>query len=172
MDGDFLLIYKIKNGDEKAMDQFVKQYYARILQYCRCHCADREQAQDLTQDTFVRFFRSLAGYQHIGKAANYLYVIARNVCIDFSKSGMEIPVEQIPEQIENPMDTVEARMDIDHALTMLPEELREVVILHYFQDLSLRESAEILSIGLPLVKYRIRKARELLRDLLGKEAEL
>ncbi len=56
---------------------------------------------------------------------------------------------------------------IEEALGKLAEELREVVILHYFQELSLRETAAVLQVGLPLVKYRIGKAKEKLKEVLS-----
>lgn len=169
MDKDFLLVLKMKNGDEKAMEQFVKQYYAQILQYCHYHSNGRAQAEDLTQETFARFFAALGGYSHIGKAINYLYVIARNVCIDSCHKQPEIPLTNSSEPCENPLENVDGKVDMERALQKLPEELREVVILHYFQELSLRETAEVLKIGLPLVKYRIKRAKEQLHSLLEKE---
>lgn len=169
MDKDFLLVIKMKNGDEEAMEQFVRQYYAKILQYCNYHSNDRTQAEDLTQETFARFFAALAGYSHIGKAIHYLYVIARNVCIDFCNRPLEMTLQDISEPCENPLENVDGKIDMERALQKLPEELREVVILHYFQKLSLRETAGILGIGLPLAKYRLKRAKEALRDLLGKE---
>lgn len=189
MQQDFLLVWKMKNGDEKAMDVFVRQYYAQILQYCSYHCADREWAQDLTQETFERFFRKLADYRHHGKSLNYLYTIARNLCIDWGRKNRELVMESIAEveaeQKEllqkkwigqygqyngtNESDRLDERLVMEAALAKLPAELREVVILHYFQELSMRETADILQIGLPLVKYRIKKAKELLREFLGEE---
>ena len=68
MDPDFLLIQKMKNGDEDAIDTFVRRYYSKILSYCRLHIEDACEAEDLTQDTFVRFFRSLEHYRPYGKA--------------------------------------------------------------------------------------------------------
>lgn len=189
MQQDFLLVWKMKNGDEKAMDVFVRQYYAQILQYCSYHCADREWAQDLTQETFERFFRKLADYRHHGKSLNYLYTIARNLCIDWGRKNRELVMESIAEVEEeqkellqkkwidqygqyngtNESDRLDERLVMEAALAKLPAELREVVILHYFQELSMRETADILQIGLPLVKYRIKKAKELLRVFLGEE---
>lgn len=69
----------------------------------------------------------------------------------------------------NESDRLDERLVMEAALAKLPAELREVVILHYFQELSMRETADILQIGLPLVKYRIKKAKELLREFLGEE---
>lgn len=95
MQQDFLLIWKIKNGDEEAMDAFVRQYYAQILQYCSYHCADRVWAEDLTQETFERFFRKLADYKYQEKTLNYLYTIARNLCVDGSRRKRELAVGDI-----------------------------------------------------------------------------
>lgn len=189
MQQDFLLVRKMKNGDEKAMDVFVRQYYAQILQYCSYHCADREWAQDLTQETFEHFFRKLADYRYHGKSLNYLYTIARNLCIDWGRKNRKQIMEsavKVEDRQKVPLQENEiirsgqysgmdetGRLDdkllIEAALKKLPEELREAVILHYFQEMSMRETAGILQIGLPLVKYRIKRAKELLRESLGEE---
>lgn len=50
---DFLLILQMKQGNEKAFDKFVRKYYAEILSYCRYHCLDQAEAEDLTQETFL-----------------------------------------------------------------------------------------------------------------------
>lgn len=59
-------------------------------------------------------------------------------------------------------DVTNDRLDMEQALHSLPEELREVVILYYFQELKQKEIAKILGIGLPLVKYRLKRAKEML----------
>ena len=66
-------------------------------------------------------------------------------------------------------DDVELRMRVDAALRQLPQELREVAILYFYQEIKQKEIARILGVGLPLVKYRIRRARELLSICLGRE---
>lgn len=170
MDADFLLIHRMKNGDETAMELFVRKYYPFILNYCRYHTYVDGLAEDLTQETFERFFRTFRSYQHVGKLANYLYVIAGNLCRDSYKKRQDLPLEELTEIGENPLAAVESRMDIESAIQRLPEEMREVVILYYFQNLKLKEVAQIVGIGLPLVKYRIRKARELLGVYMGEEA--
>lgn len=70
MDTDLFLIRKMKSGDGSASDQFVRKYYPDILKYCSYHCTNRENAQDLTQETFIRFFEKLSEYHHQGKAKN------------------------------------------------------------------------------------------------------
>ena len=167
MDADFLLIHKMKNGDEAAVELFVRTYYPVIRNYCYCHTCREETAEDLTQETFERFFRSFSSYRHAGKLANYLYVIAGNLCRDSYKKKRDLLPDTLPEKGENPLEAAERRMDLEDALGKLPGEMKEVVILHYFQDLKLREVAKILGIGLPLVKYRLKRAKELLKIYIG-----
>ena len=167
MDADFLLIHKMKNGDEEAIEVFVKKYYSTIRNYCRLHTYTDCDAEDITQATFEHFFRSFRSYHHVGKTANYLYVIARNLCRDSYKKKRDIVMEELPDKGENPIAVIENKIDIEESIKKLPEDLQEVVILHYFQDLKLKEVADIIGIGLPLVKYRIGKAKELLSVYLG-----
>ena len=168
MDADFLLLHRMRNGDDQAIEAFVRKYYPRVLRYCQLHIQDLGYAEDLTQETFARFFRTLHQYQHYGKAANYLYVIAGNLCRDYHKRPGEIPTEELPEQPVYQMDFLDLRLDIHRALEQLPPELREVTILYFFQELKQKEIAGILGIGLPLVKYRVRRAKELLEQLIGR----
>ena len=169
MDADFLLLHRMKHGDNQAIEDFVRKYYPLILRYCHLHIQDTGYAEDLTQETFVRFFRTLHQYQHYGKAANYLYVIAGNLCWDYHRKQEEIPVEELPEQPIYQMEILDLRLDVQRALEKLSPELREVTILYFFQELKQKEIAKILGIGLPLVKYRIKRAKELLERFIGKE---
>ena len=56
LDEDFLLVQKMRMGDEEAFERFVRKYYAEILKYCRIHIKDYGYAEDMTQETFTRFF--------------------------------------------------------------------------------------------------------------------
>lgn len=169
MDSDFLLIHRMKNGDDTAIEAFVRKHYPVILRYCHLHLKDSWLAEDATQEVFARFFRTLSAYQHYGKAQNYLYVIAANICRDLYRKPEEISVEELPEEPILEMEPLELRLDVRGALEKLPPELREVTILFFFQEVKQREIAKILGIGLPLVKYRIKRAKELLAGYLGKE---
>ena len=169
MDADFLLLHRMRHGETQAIEDFVRKYYPTILRYCHLHIQDTGYAEDLTQETFARFFRTLSKYQHYGKAVNYLYVIAGNLCRDHHKRTREIPMDEPPEQPVYPMEALALRLDVHRALEQLPTELREVTILYFLQELKQNEIARILGIGLPLVKYRIRRAKELLEQLLGTE---
>lgn len=176
MYSDFLVIRKMKQGDETAFDLFVHQYYKKILIYCHYRCPDKEYAEDLTQETFVRFFTKLTDYRYRGKSLNYLYTIAGNLCKDYLKRIKEIPVEEtelMKEKVREgyQVEGVLNKILIEQSLKQLPAEFSEVIILYYFQELKLKEISNILHISLPLVKYRLRQAKNQLEELLGKEED-
>lgn len=171
---DYLLIRKIKQGDDNAADLFVHKYYQEILSYCHNHCLDKIYAEDLTQETFVRFFTKLSDYHHKGKTLNYLYTIAGNLCKDYVRKIKEMPLEEklLMEDYffeDNQMEKALNQIFIGEVLNQLPDELSEVIKLYYFQELKLTEISDTLQIGLPLVKYRFRMAKKKLEELLGKE---
>lgn len=164
VDPDFPLIRKMRMGDEQAIEAFVRKYYPSILKYCQTHVTDQGYAEDLTQDTFARFFRSLSHYKHYGKAANYLYTIASRLCRDYYKQVHELPFETLPETPALHAPPPELQITAKLALGSLPPEIRETAILFFMQEQKQKDIARILGISLPLVKYRIKRARELLSD--------
>lgn len=174
MSSDFILIRKMKQGDDKAFDIFVHKYYKMILNYCNYHCSDKKYVEDLTQETFLHFFKNLSNYCYEGKTKNYLYTIAGNLCRDHLKKVEEISFEKIElyqdvTKSENLMDHVINTVTIEEAIKKLPNELKEVVILFYFQQLKIREIAQILKISIPLVKYRLKQSKIKLLNIIGKE---
>lgn len=166
MDMDFLLIKKAKNGNGQAGEQFIKKHYPSIYQYCFLHIHNRELAEDMTQETFTRFFESLQTYTDYGKTRNYLYRIAGNIIKNYYKKKKEIPMENIPEMPGSDMKDVETRLNIELALEQLPDELKEITILFFFQELKQKDIAELLNIKLSLVKYRVSRAKKLLSEYL------
>lgn len=168
MNADFLLIQKMKRGDEAAFDSFVRKYYDDLLNYCHYHCFDPAYAEDLTQETFIRFFTKLSEYQFRGKTKNYLYTIAGNLCKDYYKKKKDLPDSEALAQAAAPgsLEAVTEKVMIEAALSSLPQQLQEVILLYYFQELKLREIAEVLQISPSLVKYRLRQARQQLKQAL------
>lgn len=188
VDADFLLIRKMRQGDEDAFDTFVRKYYGDILKYCTYHSPDAAYAEDLTQETFVRFFAKFSDYRHRGKVKNYLYTIAGNLCRNcrrdqsrrFSGAPEAISSEQprfaahsdiTPYAAAGHESAITDRLTLEWGLSQLAPELREIVILYYFQEMELKEAAELLHIGLPLAKYRLQQARHRLKVLLQEQEQ-
>ena len=116
----------------------------------------------------------MSDYRHKGKTKNYLYTIAGNLCKNYYKQQKPISIdeEQLSEMESasgNPEEKVTDKVMLEWALEQLPEEFRQVIDLYYFQEMKLTEIASVLGIGLPLVKYRLKQARNRLQVLLGKE---
>ncbi len=169
MDADWILIHKIRNGDEAAIDSFVRKYYSPILKYCFYRTSDSIQAEDLAQETFYRFFKAFSTYKHKGKLANYLYVIAGNLCRDYWRVTQKESFTELTESIPVESDRVDDKIEVRDAVERLPGELRDVIFMHYFLDMKLHEIADSEGIGIPLVKYRLKRGKELLKSILGEE---
>lgn len=169
---DFLLIQKMKQGNEQAFDTFVRKYYNEILKYCSYHCYDTEYAEDLTQETFVNFFAKLSDYHFQGKTKNYLYTIAGNLCKNHYKKKKDIPMddeELLAYGMSNDMEQIVDKMFIDSAINSLPKELKEVIVLYYLDELKISEIAEKLQISVSLTKYRLTNARKQLKIYVREE---
>ena len=93
---DFLLVHRARAGDEEACERLVRKYYPSIYQYCLLHIYDTYEAEDLTQEVFVRAFASLERYREYGKVKNYLYTIAGNVVKNYYKKKKDILLDELP----------------------------------------------------------------------------
>lgn len=178
MDEDFLLVFGIRNGRKDAAESFVRKYYSEILNYCFAKTGDFMQAEDITQQTFLNFFKNLERYEHRGKAKNFLYVTAGNLCKNFygqKERSKEMPLREEEKNVltdERSGDfagkTAE-EISIWEALLQLSKEQREAVILYYFQELKIKEIAAILGQTQSNVKYRLKAAKDKLKEILRKE---
>lgn len=169
MQQDAELVARMRTGDADAFDAFVRAHYGDILAYCTRHCANREDAQNVTQDVFFLFFRHLSQYRHIGKAKPYLYTIAKHCCINNARKQQAIAVDPStlePLQAHHPMDSVVDTLTVQSYIDQLDADFAEVVRLYYQGDKQIKTIAEELNISIPLVKYRLRQARLHLRRLL------
>lgn len=169
MSSDERLIQRIRKGDDDAIEEFVKKYYPIIISYCRKRVQDFSLAEDLTQETFEHFFRSLSLYRHEEKVKNYLYTIAGNLCKDNYKWSNTETLTGETALIDDPMIDIEKKMDMKMAIDKLPEIYREVILLHFFYELKLTEIAAALNTKIYVVKYRIKKGKKLLREIILKK---
>ena len=147
------------------LERMIRKYYDEIFLYCYHHVGSRTVAEDLCQDTFVSFIEHYEEYRHIGKAKNYLYTIAGNKCKDFYRKKVPVPMDELPEQGTG--ECLEELVVIRQMVSALPEELREAVMLRYFQNLKYVDIASILKISLSMAKYRVKKGVKQLSEMEG-----
>ena len=84
------LCKEMKKGNQLAANELVELYYTEILRYCCWHTDSKEQAEDATQETFLKFVRYIDAYKHRGMLRAFLYRIAKNTCIDMSRKKEDV----------------------------------------------------------------------------------
>ena len=157
------LLNRIKDGDSEALNNLVMYYYPDILRYCLWHAPNRESAEDAAQETFLKAIRYMDNYVHKGRFKAFLYKIAANTCVDMHRKrclndlSLENQQEEFP-YTEQGFLEIESDIQIRQMTSRLPGQLREVVLLRYGQNLTLREIAIIMEIPLRTVQSRLRSA--------------
>ena len=173
------LIKRIEQGDITAADELIEVYYPEILKYCIWHAPNRTLAEDATQETFLKLIRYMNKYVHKGNFRAFLYKIAANTCIDIwrkQETIKEFPegmkLEQIQMEIsyeESGFAEVQELLDLQRMICILPNEQREIIILRFVHNLTIREIADVTGISFRTVQSRIRLALKKLKTEYGKE---
>lgn len=168
------LLRRAQDGDKEALDRLIRKYYDQIYAYCYHKTNDRGAAEDICQDTFVSMLEHMGDYRHYNKFLNFLYVIAGNKCKDYFKKKKPVYMEDVAEETLREVqgtDTAEEQILMKELVNTLPSELREVIILRFYQDLKYQDIARILQISSSLVKYRVKKAISYLQAEMERSGE-
>ena len=170
---DQILIKRIQNGDKESLGQLIEKYYGDVFSLCFYKTKDRHLAEDLTQETFIRLIDHIYSFKPKGKFRNYLYTITLNVCRDeFKKQNrnQEVDIEEFQNYLYRKEDSgSEDEQMIEMYLDQLPDYQKDVIILHYYQDLKLREIAGILNVSESTVKSRLYQGLNKLRKIYEEE---
>lgn len=157
------LIERIRDGDDNSAEELILRYYAAVLRYCRWHSADDAQAEDLTQETFLRVFKNLSQYGKRDRFKSWLYTIANHLCIDESrKTTWHALSDELSEEC-TAFSKLEDRDEIDRLLRKLSPEQREAIILRFGEQLSFAEIAKVMNCTLRTAQSRVRCALEIMR---------
>ena len=154
----------------------IEQQYDKLLRYCYMKLRDRALAEDLTQETFIKFFES-KDYHSIGKEMAYLYTIARNLCIDSFRKQKDELIEDLPAKIQempesrDKVESIVDRVSIEQALDRLTADEREAVVLRFSGELSVEDIAKSMDISRFAVRRRVLSALEKLRKEMERVEE-
>lgn len=176
-------IARALKGDQKAYRQLTERHQKAVYHIAFKIVRDSEVAADLTQETFMKAFSSLASYRSEFRFSTWLYKIAANSSIDFLRKkriqvlSLDREIEtkdgkmefEIPDYSYHPginLERKEQRHGIEEAIKSLPDKYREVIIYRHKDDKSYEEIADLLDIPVGTVKARIFRARELLKKKL------
>lgn len=157
-------------GEEKVSVNLEEQY-EKIYRYCYFKVHRRELAEDITQETFLRFLES-GSYLHRGKSLQYLYTIARNLCID---EWRRKPLEPLEEDMAFEADTEERlvlHLSVRAALARLCEEERELLLLRYVNETPVAVLCKLYGISRFALYRRLQQIKKRLREGLEKEGAL
>jgi RNA polymerase sigma-70 factor (ECF subfamily) len=175
---DAELIERCLRKDNAAWDQVVVRFQRKVFHIAYKFTGKHDEAEDLTQDIFIKLFRSLDKFNRDADFSTWLSSVARNYCIDHyraSKREREVLVEDLvafdlaPAASGNPhrdLEDQDRRSFLRQGLDQLPGKLREAVVLRDLQGLSYQEMADRLGLPEGTVKSRINRGREELSRLL------
>lgn len=142
--------------------------YDKIYRYCFFRLRDPDLAEDLTQETFLRFYRQIS-YKEEGKALAYLYTIARNLCLDAVRRARPAAPLRETDPAPDPFAGAEQRIALRQAIEKLPADWQELLLLRYANDLPVGQIAALTGLSRFAVHRRIRSALAALRTMLQKE---
>jgi RNA polymerase sigma-70 factor (ECF subfamily) len=183
-----MLVRRCLAGDTAAWEELVQRYHRRIYNICYRFAGSADDAQDLTQEVFIKMYRTLKSYDlERGALMTWVTTITRNLLVDhFRKSKQERMTDSLDgapseyddamplsDKIQDAAPTPDARAQtgqvkeaVHHALQKLSPDLREAVILRDLQDMDYKEIATVLKVPEGTVKSRINRGRAELARLL------
>ena len=173
------LIERCLKGDQRAWDDIVRLYWRKVFNVAYKFVGRQDEAEDLTQDIFLKLFKSLKTFDRRANFSTWLISVSRNLCIDHYRSmrrehdvvthDVDVVTLARPSVIDSPQAALEQRDRVAllrAALDKLAPSLRTAVMLRDIQELSYQEIAEKLGVPEGTVKSRINRGRtELSRQI-------
>ena len=160
-------VIDLKKGSAQAFHLLYQKYNQPIYRFCLRMLNDKNAAEDAFQETFIRVYESSRSFSG-QNFSSWLYTIARNTCLNILRSQKEHVAFE--EEFLTPEQTTDSDFSvknyIDTAVSKLPVNLREAILLREYEECSYQEIADILGIDLSLAKVRVYRARQILKDML------
>ena len=161
------VVKRAQRGDERAYGAIVDAYRLPVFNYVLRTVADRELAEDLTQEVFLRVWRSLPSFGHRAQLSTWLFQVAKNVVLDAVRARGQPASDDrarargdAPAIVDASVEQTETIRELWCAVERLSLDLRTALLLRDVVGLSYNEIADTLDITLATVKWRIFKARE------------
>lgn len=185
IDRDTYLVKSTLAGDDEAFTSLVDAYNKKIYKLIYYKIPNKEDVEDLTQEVFLKVYRSLKQFDQKRKFSTWIYSIAKNLCIDYLRKkrlksvSLDAPLFpqediflEIPDEEHEPeliLEKTDQQETIIEAINQLSEEHQLVIKLRHFKSYSYDEISEILDIPVGTIKSRIYRARKKLKDILYQE---
>ena len=172
MTAEKLLIKNLKRGREEAYRQLIEEYGNKLLRTCYLILNDREEAEDVVQETFIKVFNKIDTFKEKSGLYTWIYAIALNLSRDRMRTKQDM-LELKDEWIGN--DDVELHVEINIDREQLRKEIfemnslyKEVLVLFYFEELSIKEISNLLNEKEGTIKSKLSRGRNMLKESLLK----
>jgi RNA polymerase sigma-70 factor (ECF subfamily) len=191
-DSDESLMLRYRDGEVRAFELLVTRHRKPVFNFILRFVRDPAQAEDVTQETFLRLIKGADAYERQAKFTTWLYTIARNLCIDAARRGkhrkaasLDAPVgddegsaaliDLVPDGtagVDRQAQSRELGVRMRAAIEALPDEQREIFLLREVADLQFNEIAAVVGCPENTVKSRMRYALEKMREALEEYRDL
>jgi RNA polymerase sigma-70 factor (ECF subfamily) len=177
---DATLVQEYISGSEKAIEKLINRHQLRIFNYIKSKVLDRDTAEDIFQDTFIKVIRTLKSgvYNEEGKFLPWVMRIAHNLVIDFFRKSNRIPtienndeydlfkfISDTSPNIESILFQDQLVKDLQNLILELPEDQKEVLTMRLYRDMSFKEIAQNTNVSINTALGRMRYAIINLRKL-------
>jgi RNA polymerase sigma-70 factor (ECF subfamily) len=169
---DEKLILRFQEGDINAYNELVKRYKDRLLNFVFRYFNNREQAEDVVQDTLIKLYTHASYYKNIAKFSTWIFTIAKNNALSelrknkrkqtdslWTDDGKVIDINSNDQTLDRRVQNEIAVDQLNKFLDEIPENFRMAVVLRDFQELSYDEISKILEIPIGTIKSRINRGR-------------
>ena len=175
-------INQVLEGNTNAFGVLVDQYKDLVFTLALRMLKNREEAEEVSQDTFIKIFKSLKKFKGDSKFSTWIYKVTYNTCLDrLKKNKRQQQVDSIDEFTEKHVYTIDNALEnmveaerlqaIQECISLLPSEDGFLVTLYYFEEQSLAEISKIISISANHVKVKLFRSRQKLARILKERLE-
>ena len=165
------LVRAATGGDLDAFEELIRRMQRRVYGFSFQHLRDLDEAQDLTQEIFVKLYRNLDRFDQARPFEPWFWKLAANTAINYRRKRVPTPTDRSADDTAAPPPQAQHDPALVEALAELDPSYRLPLLLHYYADLSLEQVAMSLNLTIPAIKSRLHRARALLRNALAESAE-
>ncbi len=178
---DEILVVKALENNSNAFEQLIKRYQDKVFHTCLGFVNNEDDANDLTQEVFIKVYKNLSNFQRKSKFSTWLYRITINTAINQVRKSkikhlfIQVDSEEVSslisssEKSDEQLINKEEQQRINQILNKLPTNQRKAFVLSQYQELSNKEISEIMEISVKAVESLIFRARTNLKEIIFKE---
>ncbi|MBR3988312.1 MAG: sigma-70 family RNA polymerase sigma factor [Clostridia bacterium] len=160
------------NTKNQMFEKIYSENAQSIKRLCFLYLKDINLAEDATQETFIKAYRKLSSFKHESSVNTWLSAIAINTCKNIMRQKaftVHIPLNEVQEIKSTSKSDPDTVISLNEALQSLPIDLKTVILLKYYRDLSIKDIAKITKAPETTVNYRLLKAKEILKETLKED---